>query len=54
MLCSSLNTVVNRLIENIHIKVFSKLKLSDNNNNIIVDKGFKFFYSIFDKLCPDK
>ena len=49
----SLNTTVDKLIENIDTKILDKHELTDNND-IIVDKDFEFFCDIFNKLCLNK
>ena len=48
ILCSSLNTAVDRLIENV-----DKHEITDDDD-IVVDEGFKFSCSIFEKLQPDE
>jgi hypothetical protein len=48
MLQSSLNTAVNRLIENVSIKVLDKRKrILKLNDNVILDGGIDIFYNIF-------
>ena len=46
MLEGSLNIAVDRLTEEIGIKVLDKYKL-ENNDSITVDGGAKLFYNIF-------
>ena len=52
MLSSSLNAEVNRLIENVDKKL-DKHKLTDDDD-VVVDKNFKFSCGIFEKLQSDE
>jgi hypothetical protein len=49
MLKDFLNIVINRLIENVSIKVLDKYKF-ENNNNVIMNDKVKLFYKIFNML----